>query len=64
MIINEEYGELVDETVSDLSQAFNRILDYDESKWDKIRVAADQYARANFDVQKAVDHYERIFCNC
>ena len=60
VIVKDEFGELVDENVEALAEAFRKALSFDEGEWEKVEKAAREFALDNFDVQKAVKHYEKL----
>ncbi len=61
VIVRPEFGNLIEENTDALSEAFSTALEFDDSKWGEIENRARAFALENFDVQKAVRHYESIF---
>lgn len=61
VIVRPEFGELIEENVDALASAFSKALAFDSGKWAEVEKHARAFALENFDVQKAVRHYEKIF---
>lgn len=61
VIIREDFGILIEENIASLSEAFRRVLCFDEDDWNEIETAARSFAKEHFDVAKAVKHYENLF---
>ena len=60
LLIQKEFGELINEK-EDLSSALCNVIDFSDEEWIKTESAAKTFAFTHFDVQKAIDHYSRIF---
>lgn len=61
LIINDSFGELIDEDVASLSNALENTLKFTDTEWDSINNSAKTFAIEHFDYSIAVDHYEKLF---
>ncbi len=60
LIIGNEFGDLINEK-DELPSVLCKTISFSEEEWCKTKIAAKSFAFTNFDVQKAIDHYEHIF---